>query len=98
MKANENPEFITIYTVKYWHSRGIEVIRDAERGQTDSNFVYQRGQWLTQGYHLGQDAFLTLEEAQVAAARKKRAKIAALTRQIATLESYVPPVVEKELA
>jgi hypothetical protein len=96
MRINEDPEFITIYTIKYWHSRGIEVIRRAQRNSVDDNYVFVRGQWITQGYYLGRDVFLTLEEAQVEAARKKRAKIAALTRQIAKLEGYVPPVVEKE--
>lgn len=84
-----------VYTTKYALTAGIE-IHEVEPGSTDPKYVYLEGRFLAQQFVMDKNAFLTYEEAAIAACEMRDRKIKSVKKQLARLTSLLFPTAMPE--
>ena len=84
-----------VYTTKYALTAGIEV-KEVERSGDSSDYVYTQMGLGLQQFVMGQTAFLTYEEATVAAREMRNKKMSSLKRQLARVSGLLFPTKESE--
>lgn len=79
-----------VYTTRYALTTGIEVHEVRPSNEDNSKYVYTLDRYVQQ-FILGKDAFLTYEDAAVAAREMRDKRVASLMKQLTKVRSLLFP-------